>query len=49
MIVMSGGFVSSVGILSVVPSFVLTYLGVVSGLSLGYILGKVLERRYSIN
>ncbi|GAB6522584.1 MULTISPECIES: DedA family protein [Bacillus cereus group] len=41
MIVMSGGFVSSVGILSVVPSFVLTYLGVVSGLSLGYILGKV--------
>ncbi|HEB2434509.1 TPA: DedA family protein [Bacillus cereus] len=41
MIVMGGGFVSSVGILSVVPSFVLTYLGVVSGLSLGYILGKV--------
>ncbi|HEQ3526590.1 TPA: DedA family protein [Bacillus cereus] len=41
MIVMSGGFVSSVGVLSVVPSFVLTYLGVVSGLSLGYILGKV--------
>lgn len=41
MIVMSGGFVSSVGILSVVPSFVLTYLGVISGLSLGYILGKV--------
>ncbi|EJQ56820.1 alkaline phosphatase [Bacillus wiedmannii] len=41
MIVMSGGFVSSVGILSVVPSFVLTYLGVVSGLSLGYILGKI--------
>ncbi|MEH7149555.1 DedA family protein [Bacillus thuringiensis] len=41
MIVMSGGFVSSIGILSVVPSFVLTYLGVVSGLSLGYILGKV--------
>ncbi|MEC1968240.1 DedA family protein [Bacillus cereus] len=41
MIVMSGGFVSSVGILSVVPTFLLTYLGVVSGLSLGYILGKI--------
>ncbi|PDY46486.1 DedA family protein [Bacillus pseudomycoides] len=40
MIVMSGGFVSSVGILSVIPAFLLTYLGVVSGLSLGYILGK---------
>ncbi len=42
MIVMSGGFVSSMGILSVIPAFLLTYLGVVSGLSLGYILGKVL-------
>ncbi|MBC6971303.1 DedA family protein [Bacillus sp. Xin] len=41
MIVMSGGFVSSVGILSVIPAFLLTYLGVVSGLSLGYILGKL--------
>ncbi|PRP96640.1 Inner membrane protein YohD [Bacillus sp. M21] len=41
MIVMSGGFVSSMGILSVLPAFLLTYLGVVSGLSLGYILGKL--------
>lgn len=41
MIVMSGGFVSSLGILNVIPAFVLTYLGVVSGLSLGYILGKI--------
>ncbi|WP_242310631.1 DedA family protein [Bacillus cereus group sp. BfR-BA-01331] len=41
MIVMSGGFVSSLGILNVIPAFALTYLGVVSGLSLGYILGKV--------
>ncbi|EOP14412.1 MULTISPECIES: DedA family protein [Bacillus] len=41
MIVMSGGFVSSLGILSVIPAFLLTYLGVVSGLSLGYILGKI--------
>ncbi|MEF7634648.1 DedA family protein [Bacillus thuringiensis] len=41
MIVMSGGFVSSLGILNVIPAFLLTYLGVVSGLSLGYILGKI--------
>ncbi len=41
MIVMSGGFVSSMGILSMIPAFLLTYLGVVSGLSLGYILGKI--------
>lgn len=41
MIVMSGGFVSSLGILSVVPAFILTYLGVVSGLSIGYILGRI--------
>ncbi|MGN4447689.1 DedA family protein [Bacillus cereus group sp. MYBK79-1] len=41
MIVMSGGFVSSLGILSVIPAFLLTYLGVVSGLSLGYILGRI--------
>ncbi|PEF63432.1 DedA family protein [Bacillus tropicus] len=41
MIVMSGGFVSSLGILSGIPAFLLTYLGVVSGLSLGYILGKI--------
>ncbi|WP_243524967.1 DedA family protein [Bacillus pseudomycoides] len=41
MIVMSGGFVSSLGILSIIPAFLLTYLGVVSGLSLGYILGKI--------
>lgn len=41
MVVMSGGFVSSLGMLSVIPAFLLTYLGVVSGLSLGYILGKI--------
>lgn len=41
MIVMSGGFVSSLGILNVIPAFLLTYLGVVSGLSLGYILGEI--------
>lgn len=41
MIVMSGGFVSSLGILNVIPAFLLIYLGVVSGLSLGYIVGKI--------
>ncbi|MEC3434977.1 DedA family protein, partial [Bacillus cereus] len=41
MIVMSGGLVSSMGILDLIPAFLLTYLGVVSGLSLGYILGKI--------
>ncbi|MGR5866644.1 DedA family protein [Bacillus cereus] len=41
MIVMSGGLVSSMGILDLIPAFLLTYLGVVSGLSLGDILGKI--------
>jgi len=41
MIVMSGGFVFSLGILNVIPAFLLIYLGVVSGLSLGYIVGKI--------
>ncbi|PFD96404.1 alkaline phosphatase [Bacillus cereus] len=41
MIVMSGGFVSSLDILNIIPAFLLTYLGVVSGLSLGYILGRI--------
>jgi len=41
-IVMSGGVVSSIGILLPIPAFLLTYLGVVSGLSIGYILGRVL-------
>ncbi|MEI4801306.1 DedA family protein [Bacillus sp. NPDC077411] len=40
MIVMSGGLVSSMHILMPIPAFLLTYFGVVSGLSLGYILGK---------
>ncbi|MED2145653.1 DedA family protein, partial [Bacillus thuringiensis] len=38
-IVMTGGMVSSLNILHTIPTFILTYLGVVSGLSLGYILG----------
>jgi membrane protein DedA with SNARE-associated domain len=39
-IVMTGGFVSSLGVLQLAPSFVVTYLGVVSGLSIGYTLGR---------
>ncbi|WP_163100286.1 DedA family protein [Peribacillus alkalitolerans] len=45
MIVMSGGFVSSIGILNPVIAFLLTYLGVVSGLSLGYFLGRTVGVR----
>ncbi|MBL0389129.1 DedA family protein [Tumebacillus sp. ITR2] len=41
-VVMTGGFVTSLGILKPVPAFVLTYLGVISGLSIGYFLGKSL-------
>ncbi|MFJ8260990.1 DedA family protein [Rummeliibacillus sp. NPDC094406] len=41
MIVMSGGLMSSLGKMSVLKAFVITYLGAVSGLSLGFILGKV--------
>ncbi|MCL1698872.1 DedA family protein [Lysinibacillus sp. Bpr_S20] len=41
MIVMSGGFMSSLDKMSVLKAFVITYLGAVSGLSLGFILGKV--------
>ena len=42
MIVAIGGLVSSMGILSLLPAFLVTYAGVVSGLSLGYIIGRVL-------
>ncbi|TCP59093.1 membrane protein DedA with SNARE-associated domain [Tumebacillus sp. BK434] len=38
-VVMTGGFVASAGLLHTVPAFLLTYLGVVSGLSLGYLIG----------
>lgn len=41
LIVMSGGFMSSLEKMSVLKAFVITYLGAVSGLSLGFILGKV--------
>ncbi|MEF3306379.1 DedA family protein [Paenibacillus sp. GYB003] len=39
-IVMTGGAVTASGALHAVPAFLLTYLGVVSGLSLGYVLGR---------
>ncbi|NOU86351.1 DedA family protein [Paenibacillus sp. LMG 31460] len=41
-IVMTGGAVSAAGVLHTIPAFIITYLGVVSGLSLGYILGRYL-------
>ncbi|GAB7055019.1 MULTISPECIES: DedA family protein [Paenibacillus] len=39
-IVMTGGAVTAGGLLHTIPAFVLTYLGVVSGLTLGYVLGR---------
>lgn len=41
-IVMSGGLVASLGLLNPVPAFFVTYLGVVTGLTLGYVLGLIL-------
>ncbi|MGZ9583372.1 DedA family protein [Paenibacillus marinisediminis] len=43
-VVMTGGAVTANGLLHTLPAFVLTYLGVVSGLSLGYVLGRLLGR-----
>ena len=40
-VAMGGGFVSTLGVLQPIPAFLATYLGVVSGLSLGYVLGKL--------
>lgn len=39
-IVMTGGLVVSLGMLKTVPAFIVTYLGVVSGLMIGYGLGR---------
>ncbi|WP_442600800.1 DedA family protein [Paenibacillus sp. KN14-4R] len=41
-VVLTGGALTSSGLLHVVPAFLLTYLGVISGLSLGYGLGRFL-------
>jgi membrane protein DedA with SNARE-associated domain len=39
-VVMTGGAVTANGLLQLVPAFFTTYLGVISGLSLGYVLGR---------
>lgn len=39
-IVMTGGAVTAGGVLHTFPAFIATYLGVVSGLSVGYVLGR---------
>lgn len=39
-VVMAGGLVASLGFLKAVPAFLMTYLGVISGLSIGYVLGR---------
>ncbi|MEK3948287.1 DedA family protein [Paenibacillus sp. FSL H7-0703] len=48
-IVMTAGAVTGMGILHPLPAFLIVYLGVISGLSLGYVLGRtvgtpILER-----
>jgi len=56
-VVMTGGAVTANGLLHSFPAFVLTYLGVISGLSLGYVLGRIfgisvldrLQRRKKMN
>ncbi len=40
-IVMTGGIVASLGILKTIPAFLTTFLGVVSGLTIGYFLGRI--------
>ncbi len=39
-VVMTGGAVTANGTLQIFPAFLLTYFGVISGLSLGYVLGR---------
>jgi len=43
-VVMVGAFVTALGMLHPVPAFLVTYAGVISGLSIGYVLGKVIGR-----
>jgi membrane protein DedA with SNARE-associated domain len=40
-VVMTGGAVVKTGLLHSIPAFIITYLGVISGLSLGYMLGRL--------
>jgi len=42
---MTGGAVGKAGVLHSTPAFIVTYLGVISGLSLGYILGRFFGSR----
>jgi membrane-associated protein len=44
-IVLTGGAVSQAGLLLTFPAFIVTYLGVISGLSLGYVLGRFICAR----
>ncbi|WP_426450432.1 DedA family protein [Paenibacillus sp. S-38] len=41
-VVMTGGMVGALHLLKPLPAFVITYVGVVSGLTLGYVLGRVM-------
>lgn len=41
-IVMSGGFISTLDILSPIPTFLATYLGVLLGFSTGYFIGRAI-------
>ncbi|AMA72420.1 DedA family protein [Aneurinibacillus thermoaerophilus] len=41
-VVMAGGFAASLGLLHPVTAFCITYLGVISGLSIGYGLGRIM-------
>ncbi|WP_438314639.1 DedA family protein [Sporosarcina sp. FA9] len=44
-VAMGGGLVTTLGVLDTIPAFLATYLGVVSGLSLGFVLGKLFGSR----
>ena len=41
-VVMTAGFMAALGILHPLPAFFITYAGVIFGLSIGYVLGKVI-------
>jgi membrane-associated protein len=44
-VAMTGGALAASGILNPIPAFILTYAGICSGLSVGYILGKYAASR----
>ena len=44
-VVMTGGFMAALGVLHPLPAFLITYAGVIFGLSIGYVLGKVIGIR----